>query len=472
MDLQRELEIIELIKKEVKPALGCTEPIAVSLAVARSCEALKEIGAEVGNVVVEVSANILKNGMGVGIPGTGMVGLHIAAALAVTCGRSSYGLEVLKDLTPEAIDAAKAMVDAGAIKVVLADTQLKLYIKATAYSGLPAGAAGDAGAASAAGAAGAQNCLIEPAHYAMTEIANNHDSIISVVRDGVSLLDHSHINPLNCAGSACTAVGGEVAPVEKTTLDYKLSVKEILQFAQEASFENIEFILDSVKLNKALADAGLSNDYGLKVGKTILASEHTSVFGSSIMTYAMAATAAASDARMAGCTLPAMSNSGSGNQGITVTMPVIAVAEKMNVSQEKLARALVLSHLIAIHIKGYLGKLSALCGCVIASTGSSCGIVYLHDGGYDQVCSAIKNMVGNITGMVCDGAKVGCALKVASGVSSSIQAAVLALDGICISSNDGIIEDCIEKTICNLGRIGAEGMQTTDKMILDIMVCK
>ena len=459
MDLQRELEIIELIKKEVKPALGCTEPIAVSLAVARSCEALKEIGAEVGNVVVEVSANILKNGMGVGIPGTGMVGLHIAAALAVTCGRSSYGLEVLKDLTPEAIDAAKAMVDAGAIKVVLADTQLKLYIKATV---MPSVVERD----------GDNIALIEPAHYAMTEIANNHDSIISVVRDGVSLLDHSHINPLNCAGSACTAVGGEVAPVEKTTLDYKLSVKEILQFAQEASFENIEFILDSVKLNKALADAGLSNDYGLKVGKTILASEHTSVFGSSIMTYAMAATAAASDARMAGCTLPAMSNSGSGNQGITVTMPVIAVAEKMNVSQEKLARALVLSHLIAIHIKGYLGKLSALCGCVIASTGSSCGIVYLHDGGYDQVCAAIKNMVGNITGMVCDGAKVGCALKVASGVSSSIQAAVLALDGICISSNDGIIEDSIEKTICNLGRIGAEGMQTTDKMILDIMVCK
>ena len=459
MDLQRELEIIELIKKEVKPALGCTEPIAVSLAVARSCEALKEIGAEVGNVVVEVSANILKNGMGVGIPGTGMVGLHIAAALAVTCGRSSYGLEVLKDLTPEAIDAAKAMVDAGAIKVVLADTQLKLYIKATA---MPPVVEKD----------GDSIAMIEPGHYAMTEIANNHDSIISVVRDGVSLLDHSHINPLNCAGSACTAVGGEVAPVEKTTLDYKLSVKEILQFAQEASFENIEFILDSVKLNKALADAGLSNDYGLKVGKTILASEHNSVFGSSIMTYAMAATAAASDARMAGCTLPAMSNSGSGNQGITVTMPVIAVAEKMNVSQEKLARALVLSHLIAIHIKGYLGKLSALCGCVIASTGSSCGIVYLHDGGYDQVCAAIKNMVGNITGMVCDGAKVGCALKVASGVSSSIQAAVLALDGICISSNDGIIEDSIEKTICNLGRIGAEGMQTTDKMILDIMVCK
>ena len=452
MTLQRELEIIELIQKEVKPALGCTEPIAVSLAVARSCEALRQVGAEVSHLVVEVSANILKNGMGVGIPGTGMIGLHIASALAVTCGKSCYGLEVLKDLSDASIAQAKAMVDAGKVKITLAETPLKLYIKAWAY-----------------GVAGGVE------HAAATEIKNNHDSIVSVELDGVSVLENSHIG-IDCAGSACTsAAGSEEAPApvaEKTTLDYKLSVKEILQFAQEASFENIKFILDSVKLNKALAEAGLKDDYGLKVGKTILAREHSAVFGNSVMTYSMAATAAASDARMAGCTLPAMSNSGSGNQGITVTMPVIAVAEKMGVDEEKLARALVLSHLVAIHIKGYLGKLSALCGCVIASTGSSCGIVYLNGGTYEQVCSAIKNMIGNITGMVCDGAKVGCALKVASGVSSSIQAAVLALDNICISSNDGIIEDCIEKTICNLGRIGAEGMQTTDRMILDIMVCK
>lgn len=517
MTLQRELEIIELIQKEVKPALGCTEPIAVSLAVARSCEALRQIGVEVSHLIVEVSANILKNGMGVGIPGTGMIGLHIASALAVTCGKSCYGLEVLKDLSLAAISAAKEMVDARKVKVVLADTPMKLYIKAWAYG---------------VDAAGAE-------HSAATEIKNNHDSIVSVVRDGEEILAPQHIEPMNCAGSACTSAAGSSAAAlagggavasgagalraagaagvaasgasgvpgdsgdsgagvagggavdagamgtslgvsasggaggaEKTTLDYKLSVKEILQFAQEASFENIKFILDSVKLNKALAEEGLRDDYGLRVGKTILAREHSDVFGSSVMTYAMAATAAASDARMAGCTLPAMSNSGSGNQGITVTMPVIAVAEKMGVGEEKLARALVLSHLVAIHIKGYLGKLSALCGCVIASTGSSCGIVYLHGGGYEQVCSAIKNMIGNITGMVCDGAKVGCALKVASGVSSSVQAAVLAMDNICISSNDGIIEDCIEKTICNLGRIGAEGMQTTDRMILDIMVCK
>ena len=186
----------------------------------------------------------------------------------------------------------------------------------------------------------------------------------------------------------------------------------------------------------------------------------------------MSLTAAASDARMAGCTLAAMSNSGSGNQGITVTMPVIAYSIRYGTSDEQLARALVLSHLIAIHIKGYLGKLSALCGCVIASTGSACGLVYLRGGDYDQICAAIKNMVGNITGMVCDGAKVGCAMKVASGVSSALQSAVLAREGICISSHDGIIEEDIEKTIRNVGRIGSVGMQNTDNMILDIMVCK
>jgi L-cysteine desulfidase len=175
---------------------------------------------------------------------------------------------------------------------------------------------------------------------------------------------------------------------------------------------------------------------------------------------------------MAGCTLPAMSNSGSGNQGITVSMPIIAYALKNGITDEPLARALILSNLVAIHIKGFLGKLSALCGCVVASTGSACGIVYLQGGTYEQVCAAIKNMIGNITGMVCDGAKVGCAMKVASGVSSAIQSAVLALRGTCIPSTDGIIEDDIEKTVRNLGTIGSVGMQATDKMILDIMLCK
>lgn len=439
MENNRQLEIIELINKEVKPALGCTEPIAVSLAVARACEELAKAGYGFPELLeVEVSANILKNGMGVGIPGTGMVGLHIASALGATCGKSQYKLEVLRDLDSTTLQQAKVMVKEGKVKISLADTPLKLYIKASAVSGN---------------------------NRASAVIKDNHDSIVSVTLNGEELLS---------AGDN-TSNGGKAQDSgrqDKTTLDYHLTVKEIFEFATTVDFKKIEFILDSAKLNYALAEEGLKNDYGLKVGKTIVDKGHTSIFGDSMLTYAMAATAAASDARMAGCTLPAMSNSGSGNQGITVTVPVIAVAKQMGVSNEELARALVLSHLVAIHIKGYLGKLSALCGCVVASTGSSCGVVYLKGGSYDQVCSAIKNMIGNITGMVCDGAKVGCALKVASGVSSSIQAAILALDNICISSNDGIIDDSIEKTICNLGTLGSKGMQITDRMILDIMVSK
>ena len=290
-------------------------------------------------------------------------------------------------------------------------------------------------------------------------IQDNHDSIVETSFDGCVLT----------SSEACETAD---AADQKTTLDYRLTVREILDFASTVAYDDIEFILESRTLNLALANEGMKGSYGLKVGWAINLNDNREVFGGDFLCYAMSMTAAASDARMAGCTLAAMSNSGSGNQGITVTMPVIAYSIRYGTSDEQLARALVLSHLVAIHIKGYLGKLSALCGCVIASTGSACGLVYLRGGDYGQVCAAIKNMIGNITGMVCDGAKVGCAMKVASGVSSALQSAVLAREGICISSHDGIIEEDIEKTIQNLGRIGSVGMQNTDNMILDIMVCK
>jgi L-cysteine desulfidase len=435
MTRERELEIIELIKREVKPALGCTEPVAVSLAVAKAAEALREIGVEPVKVEIAVSGNILKNGMGVGVPGTGMVGLHIAAALGVTCGVSGYRLEVLKDLNKASIDNAKKMLEDKLVSVSIAETDKKLYISAECTSGT---------------------------HSSIAIIEDNHDNITQVIRDNkVIYMSGSH-------GSENENANNENREIN----DYKLTVKNIVKFSKSVPFEDIAFILDSVTLNRALSDEGLENNYGLKVGKTIKDNIHKNVFGDGLLTHSMAITAAASDARMAGCTLPAMSNSGSGNQGITVTMPVIAASDKLGSSQHELARALVMAHLIAIHIKGYLGKLSALCGCVIASTGASCGIVYLKGGDYDQICYSIKNMIGNITGMVCDGAKVGCALKVASGVSSAVQSAILALDNICISDNDGIIEKDIEKTIRNLGKIGSKGMQVTDDMILDIMVCK
>ena len=438
----REAEIIELIRKEVKPALGCTEPIAVALAVAKVMEIVTEklpslnAGWKMSDMYklrIEVSGNILKNGMGVGIPGTGMVGLHIAAALGAVCGKSSYGLEVLRDLNDHAVEHAKQMVADDMVSVGLAKTDRKLYIKAN----------------------------IEVAdHFAYTVIEDDHDNIVETYYDG-TVLTSSHKT------SANTRVADS-----KSTLDYRLSIKEIYDFARTVSYQDIEFILESRTLNLALAKEGLGGNYGLRVGYAISLECNKEVFGGDFLTYAMSLTAAASDARMAGCTLAAMSNSGSGNQGITVTMPVIAYSLRYGTTDEELARALVLSHLVAIHIKGYLGKLSALCGCVIASTGSACGLVYLRGGDYEQICAAIKNMIGNITGMVCDGAKVGCAMKVASGVSSALQSAVLAREGICISEHDGIIERDIEKTIQNLGRIGSVGMQSTDSMILDIMVCK
>lgn len=435
----RHSEIIELIRKEVKPALGCTEPIAVALAAAKAVEILEErSNVSMRNdkdlrIDVQVSANILKNGMGVGIPGTGMVGLFIAAALGAVCGKSSYGLEVLQDFDEVSINKAKELVSKKYVRINLAETNKKLYIKAMVES--------------------AQI----PGHQATAVIEDDHDNIAEIWYDN-SLLASSHRETAE--------------EPQKCTLDYGLTVKEIFDFAQSVPYEDIEFILESRSLNLTLAEEGLRGKYGLRVGWAISLESSKEVFGDDFLSYAMSMTAAASDARMAGCTLPAMSNSGSGNQGITATMPIIAYSQKYPVSEEKLARALTISHLIAIHIKGYLGKLSALCGCVIASTGAACGLIYLRGGSYEQMCYSIKNMIGNITGMVCDGAKEGCAMKVASGVSSALQSAVLAMGGICISPEDGIIEEDIEKTIRNLGRIGSVGMQSTDNMILDIMVCK
>ena len=443
---QREQQIIDLIHREVKPALGCTEPIAVALAVAKAVEIITEncpAACPEGwrreadfKLDVAVSANILKNGMGVGIPGTGMIGLHVAAALGAVCGDSSLGLEVLKNLTEDDVARARDLVSSKAVNISVADTEHLLYVKATVALG---------GASASA--------EVDPHAYAVIE--DNHDRIVET-----SFADRILMSSESAAAGS-----------DSDNKDLGLTVKEIYEFALRADYKDIEFILEDRTLNLALAREGLEKDYGLKVGKAIRENQQE-VFGDDLLSFAMGMTAAASDARMAGSTLPAMSNSGSGNQGITVSMPVIAYAIKYGVDDERLARALILSNLVAIHIKSYLGRLSALCGCVVASTGSACGIVYLQGGGLKEVCAAIQNMAGNITGMVCDGAKVGCAMKVASGVSCAIQSAVLALRGTCIPATDGIVEEDVEKTIRNLGAIGSVGMKTTDRMILDIMLCK
>ena len=440
-------KIIALLHREVKPALGCTEPIAVALAVSKAVEIISDncashcpegwrLTADF-RIDVAVSGNILKNGMGVGIPGTGRVGLPVAAALGAVCGDSRRNLEVLADLTDVAVKRALELVEGQKVSISVADTDHLLYVKATVCANGQAQASAE----------------VNPQAYAIIE--DDHDRIVETC-----FADRILMSSESAAGLSGPDEGEDTP-----------SVREILDFANNAPFADIAFILEDRSLNLALAREGLAGNCGMNVGKTIRENQQE-VFGDDFLSFAMGLTAAASDARMAGSTLPAMSNSGSGNQGITASMPVIAYALKYDIDDERLARALILSNLVAIHIKHYLGKLSALCGCVVASTGSSCGIVYLQGGGYDAICAAIKNMAGNITGMVCDGAKVGCAMKVASGVSCAVQSAVLALRGTCIPSTDGIIDDDVEKTIRNVGAIGSAGMKHADRMIMDIMLCK
>lgn len=428
MDQATNKLFIDIIKQEVKPALGCTEPIAVALAVAKANE---NIGNKSTHIVVEVSANILKNGMGVGIPGTGMVGLDIAAALGITCGKSCYNLEVLHEVDDAGVEQAKALIADKAVEIRLADTEEKLYVKATCSN--------------------ETDCSV-------VVINDRHDNISYEAINGIA----KEIETDNGKKDTCHQEGIDIKAAG-------LSIEKILKFTREVDYQDIRFILEAAKVNRRLAAEGLYRNYGLQVGRTLKNKMNSDLIGESLLTHAMSLTAAASDARMSGCTLPAMSNSGSGNQGITVTMPVVATAERLHSSLEELARALVLSHLTAIHIKSHLGRLSALCGCVVASSASGCGICYLMGGDYEQICASLKNMIGNITGMVCDGAKLGCALKVATGVSCAVQSTMLAMDRICISSNDGIIEDSIEDTIENLCKIGTEGMCEADKVMLNIM---
>ncbi|MDR2907029.1 MAG: L-serine ammonia-lyase, iron-sulfur-dependent, subunit alpha, partial [Bacteroidales bacterium] len=254
--------------------------------------------------------------------------------------------------------------------------------------------------------------------------------------------------------------------------DFTFDLKDIYEFATTTPLAKLEFILEGAKLNSALSDYGLEHKSGLGVGANILESIKTDYMADDLQNRAMAATAAASDARMSGAMLPAMSNSGSGNQGITAMIPVVSVAKSLKSDHDKLCRALTISNLVVIHIKKNFGRLSAACGCVVASTGAACGVTYLLGGTEQQINFAIKNMIGNLTGMVCDGAKLGCALKVATGTCAAIQSALLAKNNIGISANDGIIEESTERTIKNIGIIASESMNETDRMILRIMTGK
>ena len=419
--------IISLVNKEVVPAIGCTEPMAVALCTAKAATTL---GRRPDRIEVFLSPNMLKNAMGVGIPGTGMIGLPIAVSLGALIGKPEYELEVLKDLTPATLEQGKRYINDADIDIKLKQGNVdKLYIEVVCRAG---------------------------SDIATAIISGSHTHFVFVERNNEVVLD-------NRGGH-----GGS----DKEEDDIQLNFRLVYDFATTAPLDEISFILKTKEYNMKAAEESIKGNYGHCLGKTMDRPLSHGIFGDNIFSHILSRTASACDARMGGAMIPVMSNSGSGNQGICATNPVVVYAMENENTEEELIRALMLSHLTAIYIKQSLGKLSALCGCVVASTGSSCGITYLMGGDYTRICNSVKNMVANLTGMICDGAKPSCALKISSGVSTALLSALLSMEGKCVTSAEGIVDDDVDKCIHNLTSIGADAMRATDDMVLDIMTHK
>ena len=411
-------QIIALVHQEVVPAIGCTEPMCVALCTAKATE---QLGCRPERIEARLSANILKNAMSVGIPGTGMIGLPIAIALGALIGKSEYQLEVLKDLTPEALEEGKRFVAEDRIDIKLKEGVCdKLYVEMTVFAGDKK-----------------ETAIIAGSHTHFVTDASAVQHSATVKDDGIAL-----------------------------------NMQLVWDFSTTAPLEEIQFIEEARKLNMNAARESLKGNYGHNLGKTIDRPLAKGIFGNSIYSHIISRTASACDARMGGAMIPVMSNSGSGNQGICATNPVCVYAKENENTEEELIRALMLSHLTAIYIKQSLGKLSALCGCVVASIGSSCGITYLMGGDYVRICASVKNMIANLTGMICDGAKPSCSLKITSGVSTALLSSLLAMEGKCVSSGEGIVDNSVDKSIRNLTNIGADAMCKTDDMVLNIMTHK
>ena len=421
--------LLDLLRSEVVPAIGCTEPIAVALCVARAKERL---GCEPDAITVYLSKNVYKNALAVGIPNTGMTGLPIAIALGATIGKSEYMLEVLRDATPEAVAYAKDY---------MLRVPAQIHINYDAPSIL----------------------------YIHAEVHKGDQTAQATIMDG-----HTNFVEGNEAKGERREVKGERLEAKGEAL----SLRRVYDFAMEVDIHDITFLKDGAEMNTTAAETSFADQYGHGLGRLLRANTLTAtpemekLFGNTLFTKIISYTCGACDARMSGAMVQVMSNSGSGNQGISCSIPVYLYAKENNCSEEQTLRALAISNLTVIYIKQSLGRLSALCGCVVAATGSAAGITYLMGGNYEEITYAIKNMIANISGMICDGAKPGCALKVTSGVATAIFSAYLAMQHSFADSTEGIVEDDIDRTIRNLTRIGHDGMQVTDDLILDIMTHK
>lgn len=421
-------KFLNVLHKEMKVALGCTEPIAIAYAAALAMKYVK--GKEALEITVNASGNVIKNAMAVSIPGTNSSGINLAAALGVLLNSDAgRQLEVLSGLKKHDIEDAKNIISDGLVTVNVASSQKKLYIEVIVKTEIS---------------------------KSRVVIEDTHTNVVLIEVDGEEIVNKRSLEE-----------------IEEANVNYDfMNLSTIWEFINEVDLKDLDIIRESISLNKEIAREGLEHDHGLRVGKNMISNMDKGLLGDDLANRAMALTAAGSDARMDGATKNVMSNSGSGNQGILATLPVVAIGEKLELSEDTIVRGVLLSHLVTIYIKSKFGVLSALCGATIAGTGASCGIVYLLGGGLENIKFAVQNMLGNVTGMICDGAKAGCALKVATCTNAAVQSALLAVEGLSVHSKEGIVEANPEKTIENVCRLANDGTIEVDKIILNIMLKK
>lgn len=420
--------LINILIEEVKPALGCTEPVALALACAKAKELL---GEDVVSNKILLSPNVYKNGMCVGIPGTERLGLKIAAAMGILGGHSENGLQVLETLDENQVKDAENYMDNSPIDISPLDTNEKVYIEVT---------------------------LKGENHTSKVVIRTKHDNFVYLEKDGEVLLNNEEVNTTT-----------QTTVKEENIMD-SITIKELVENIEKLNFEDIKFLLDGISMNEEIAEYGLNQKVGIGVGYGMKKSMEEGLLGDDLMNQAMMITAAASDARMAGIKMPVMSSNGSGNHGLTAILPIVAYNRKFPQSEERLAKALAVSHLVTAYVKNFTGRLSAVCGCgVAASTGATAGISWLMSGDIRQIEGAIENMVANLSGMICDGAKAGCALKLASAASAAVQSAIIAKQECYVPPMNGIVGSKVEQSIKNLGKISDKGMSVTDKVIINVM---
>lgn len=413
-----------ILEEELVPALGCTEPISIAYAAAMARSVL---GAIPERVVIEPSGNIVKNVKGVIVPNSGgMKGIEASAALGIIGGDSGRGLEVLASVTEADIEAAKEYVASCEFLIRVLETPAKLHLIVSAYAG---------------------------SDSALVEIVHQHTAIVRIEKNGEALLNLP-FDPTNVNENLSDRSG--------------LNVGDILEYANTVPIDRVRALIErQIEYNTTISEEGLTHEYGANVGANLL-----KYYGDDVRNRARAAAAAGSDARMSGCVFPVVINSGSGNQGMTVSLPVIEYAKSMNCDHETLIRALVLSNLVAIHQKTAIGRLSAYCGAVSAACGSGAGISYLCGGAYERICKTITNTLANVSGIICDGAKPSCAAKIASAVDAAILGHCLACEEESFQPGDGIVKGDVEKTIGSVGDLASRGMRGTDATILEIMIAK